>query len=158
MSIDESYTLNITATAPVTITAKTIWGALHALTTLSQTAIDDDHGSMLSWVKDIQALVRHGRERGVRVIPEIDLPGHSASGWLQVDKKAVTCAESWWDNDGRIHHTAVEPNSGQLDISYEGTYNLIKDVHSEWPTSSRTSSMSARMNSRPIASTTLPWI
>ncbi|KAF9960288.1 hypothetical protein BGZ72_007411 [Mortierella alpina] len=81
--------------------------------------------------RDIQAIIRYGRERGVRVIPEIDMPGHSASGWQQIDKKVITCAESWWDNDGWTHHTAVEPNPGQLDISYDGTYKLIKDIYSE---------------------------
>ncbi|KAF9418761.1 hypothetical protein BGZ94_009614 [Podila epigama] len=81
--------------------------------------------------KDVLHLVRYGRERGVRVLPEIDMPGHSAAGWLQIDKKAVTCAESWWDNDGWTHHSAVQPNPGQLDISYEPTYKLIKDVYKE---------------------------
>ncbi|KAG0268775.1 hypothetical protein BGZ96_006646, partial [Linnemannia gamsii] len=72
----------------------------------------------------------YGRERGVRIIPEIDMPGHASSGWIQVDKKAVTCADSWWDNPGGTH-SAVQPNPGQLDISYEGTYKLIKDVYTE---------------------------
>ncbi|KAK3804955.1 MAG: glycoside hydrolase superfamily [Benniella sp.] len=83
--------------------------------------------------KDIQALVRYGRERRVRVIPEIALPGHSASGWLQVDKQAVACAQSCLIND----------------VYYE-VANLFMD----------NIPMLARMNSRPIASTTLPlpWI
>ncbi|KAK3814978.1 MAG: putative beta-N-acetylhexosaminidase naga [Benniella sp.] len=81
--------------------------------------------------KDIKELIRYGRERGVRVYPEVDMPGHSALGWAQVDPKAVTCADSWWDNDGWTHHSAVQPNPGQLDIAYPGTYPLIKDVYSE---------------------------
>ncbi|KAG0207326.1 hypothetical protein BGX33_006907 [Mortierella sp. NVP41] len=81
--------------------------------------------------KDVLAVIKYGRERGVRVYPEIDMPGHSSSGWQQVDKKAVTCADSWWDNDGWTHHSAVQPNPGQLDIAYEGTYKLIKDVYRE---------------------------
>ncbi|KAG0277179.1 hypothetical protein BGZ95_006371 [Linnemannia exigua] len=81
--------------------------------------------------KDILAVIKYGRERGVRVYPELDMPGHASAGWLQVDKKAVTCADSWWDNDGWTHHTAVQPNPGQLDIAYEGTYKLIKNVYKE---------------------------
>ncbi|KAF9131209.1 hypothetical protein BGW39_002115 [Mortierella sp. 14UC] len=208
MGVDESYTLDITAAGQGIIKAKTPWGALHALNTLTQIVIDDGkHGlhieepvhiedapkyvhrgvmldtarnyypvkalmkqiDALAWAKlnvfhwhitdtqswpleikkypqmlkdayspreiysqrDIAAIIKYGRERGVRVIPEIDMPGHSASGWLQVDKKAVTCADSWWDNDGWTHHSAVQPNPGQLDISYEGTYKLIKDIYSE---------------------------
>ncbi|KAF9172766.1 hypothetical protein BGX20_004878 [Mortierella sp. AD010] len=80
---------------------------------------------------DIRALIKYGRERGVRVYPEVDMPGHSASGWKQIDPKSVTCDNSWWDNDGWTHHSAVEPNPGQLDIAYDGTYKLIKDVYSE---------------------------
>ncbi|KAG0042206.1 hypothetical protein BGZ83_000775 [Gryganskiella cystojenkinii] len=208
MSVDESYTLDITAAGKGSIKAETVWGALHALNTLTQIVIDDGrHGlqieqpvhiedapqythrgvlydtarnfyplkslfkqiDALAWAKlnvfhwhitdtqswpleikkypqmtkdayspreiysqrDIAAVIKYGRDRGVRVVPEIDMPGHSASGWQQIDKKAVTCAESWWDNDGWTHHTAVEPNPGQLDISYEGTYTLIKDIYSE---------------------------
>ncbi|KAF9193654.1 hypothetical protein BGZ51_002602 [Haplosporangium sp. Z 767] len=208
MGVDESYTLDITAAGKGTINAKTVWGALHGLTTLTQIVIDDGRQGLqvekavhiedkpkythrgvlydtarnfyplksimkqidaLSWAKlnvfhwhitdaqswpleikkhpqmtkdayspreiysqrDIRAVVKYGRERGVRVIPELDMPGHSAAGWLQVDKKAITCAESWWDNDGWTHHTSVEPNPGQLDISYDGSYDLIKDVYSE---------------------------
>ncbi|KAG0233088.1 hypothetical protein BGX31_004946 [Mortierella sp. GBA43] len=82
--------------------------------------------------KDIKELIRYGRERGVRVYPELELPGHAASGWLQVDKKAVTCADSWWDNDGWTHHSAVQPNPGQLDIAYPGTYPIIKDIYTEF--------------------------
>ncbi|KAG0021014.1 hypothetical protein BGZ80_003219, partial [Entomortierella chlamydospora] len=208
MGVDESYILDITVAGKGTINAKTIWGALHGLNTLTQIIIDDgNHGlqieepvhiedapkythrgilydtarnfyplkslmkqiDALSWAKlnifhwhitdaqswpleikkhpqmtkgayspreiytqrDIMNLIEYGRERGVRVIPEIDMPGHSTSGWLQVDEKAVTCYDSWWGNDGWTHHTAVEPNPGQLDISYDGTYTLIKDVYSE---------------------------
>ncbi|KAF9422285.1 hypothetical protein BGZ76_003799, partial [Entomortierella beljakovae] len=208
LGVDESYTLDITASGKGTISAKTVWGALHGLQTLNQIVISDGKRGLqieqpvhiedapkythrgvmydtarnfysmsslrkqidaLSYAKmnvfhwhitdnqswpveikkhpqmtkdaygpraiytqnDIRSLIRYGRERGVRVYPEIDMPGHSAAGWLQVDKNAVTCADSWWDNDGWTHHSAVQPNPGQLDIAYPGTYDLIKDVYSE---------------------------
>ncbi|KAF9936285.1 hypothetical protein BGZ65_002565 [Modicella reniformis] len=63
--------------------------------------------------KDIKELIKYGRERGI-------------------DKKAVTCADSWWDNDGWTHHSAVQPNPGQLDIAYPGTYPIIKDIYTEF--------------------------
>ncbi|KAF9410016.1 hypothetical protein BGZ94_001784 [Podila epigama] len=208
MGVDESYTLDISAAGTGTIKAKTTWGALHALNTLTQIVIDDGKDGLqieqpvkikdapnythrgvlydtarnfypvksllkqidaLAWAKlnvfhwhitdtqswpleikkhpqmtkdaysarevysqkDIAYVIKYGRERGVRVIAELDIPGHSAAGWLQVDKKALACTDSWWDNDGWTHHSSVQPNPGQLDISYDGTYTLIKDVYSE---------------------------
>ncbi|KAG0253279.1 hypothetical protein BG011_006440 [Mortierella polycephala] len=187
LGVDESYTLDITASGQGSIKAKTIWGALNGLQTLNQIITGDGRKGLqveqpveirdspkfshrgimfdtarnfipikalkrqidgMSYTKlnmtkdafspreiytqrDIINLVQYGRERGVRVYPEIDMPGHSSSGWLQVDAKAVTCADSWWDNDGWTHHTAVQPNPGQLDIAYEPTYKLIKNVYRE---------------------------
>ncbi|KAG0246760.1 hypothetical protein DFQ27_002871, partial [Actinomortierella ambigua] len=66
--------------------------------------------------------------RGVRVIPEIDMPAHSNKGWVHVDPKTVTCADSWWSNDVWAEHTAVQPNPGHLDILYPGTYTILKDM------------------------------
>ena len=48
---------------------------------------------------DIASLVSYGRARGVRIVPEVDMPGHSSSGWRQIDSAIVTCANSWWSND-----------------------------------------------------------
>jgi len=35
-------------------------------------------GEQYSW-EDIQALIEYGRHRGVRVLPEFEMPGHTAS-------------------------------------------------------------------------------
>lgn len=206
--VDESYTLDITDTSQtVSITAKTVWGALHAFTTLQQLVIDDGHGGLMveqpvsikdgplypyrgimidsgrnfispkkiyeqidgmalsklnvlhwhlvdsqSWAvqltsmpsmtldaystreiytkNDIQAVIRYATARGVRVIPEIDMPGHSASGWKQIDPAIVACADSWWSNDNWPLHTAVEPNPGQLEILNPDTYKAVSTVYS----------------------------
>lgn len=207
--VDESYTLEITATSgSVKINAKTVWGALHAFTTLQQIIISDGRGGLIveqpvkitdaplypyrgimidtgrnfisvgkileqidgmalsklnvlhwhlddaqSWpmhmksypqmVKDayspresyaqtdIRRVIAYARARGVRVIPEVDMPGHSSSGWKQVDPEIVACGDSWWSNDVWKYHTAVEPNPGQLDIIYNKTYEVVGNVYKE---------------------------
>jgi hexosaminidase len=80
---------------------------------------------------DVADLIAYGRARGVRIIPEIDMPGHSASGWQQISKDIVTCTDSWWSNDDYALHTAVEPNPGQLDVMNSKTYEVVETVYSE---------------------------
>ncbi|KAM3589191.1 woronin body major protein [Umbelopsis sp. WA50703] len=206
--VDESYTLEIGTGSTGTIKAKTVWGALHALTTLEQIVISDGHKGLLieepvnisdeplyphrgvmldsgrnflsikailrqidalAWSKlnvfhwhiedaqswplqmksepkmtkdayssketyshsDVKKVIQYAKARGVRVIPEIDMPGHSSSGWRQIDPKIVACGTSWWSNDVWADHTAVEPNPGQLDLIYPKTYDAIKTVYDE---------------------------
>ena len=207
--VDESYTLTISSSSPtLDITAKTIWGALHAFTTFQQIVISDGHNGLqveqpvtikdsplypyrgvmvdtgrnfisvrkiqeqidglalskmnvLHWhitdtqswpiqinaypqvtkdaysarevysPQDVKTIIAYARARGVRVIPEIDMPGHSASGWKQISEDIVTCQNSWWSNDNWPLHTAVQPNPGQLDVINPKTYEVVKNVYSE---------------------------
>ncbi|KEY78325.1 beta N acetylhexosaminidase NagA [Aspergillus fumigatus] len=207
--VDESYNLDVKeGSDTIQITAKTVWGALHAFTTLQQIIISDGKGGLIieqpvsiqdaplypyrgimidtgrnfisvkkileqldamslsklnvlhwhlddtqSWpvqinahpemVKDaysvretyshadIRQIIAYARARGIRVIPEVDMPSHSSSGWKQADPKMVTCADSWWSNDVWQYHTAVQPNPGQLDIIYDKTYDIVRDVYNE---------------------------
>ncbi|KAJ5626135.1 hypothetical protein N7510_002444 [Penicillium lagena] len=207
--VDESYTLEVgQGSSTIQINAQTVWGALHAFTTLQQIVISDGHGGLIieqpvrivdsplypyrgimldsgrnfislpkileqidgmalsklnvlhwhlddsqSWPMhmsvypqmtkdaysaretyshgDLQQVISYARARGVRVIPEVDMPGHSESGWKQVDPTIVACANSWWSNDDWTYHTAVEPNPGQLDIIYNGTYDVVRNVYHE---------------------------
>ena len=207
--VDESYTLDITQNSQsIDITAKTVWGALHAFTTLQQLVISDGKGGLMveqpvsikdyplypyrgvmidsgrnfispkkifeqidglalskmnvlhwhledaqSWPvqmttypdmtkdaysareiyshDDIRSIITYAKARGVRVIPEIDMPGHASSGWKQVDKSILACIDSWWSNDNWPLHTAVEPNPGQLDILNNKTYEVVGKVYKE---------------------------
>jgi hexosaminidase len=207
--VDESYTLDISPSSPsISINAKTVWGALHAFTTLQQIIISDGRGGLIveqpvsikdaplypyrgimvdcgrhfitlpkimeqidgmalsklnvlhwhledaqSWPiemktypemtrdaysareiyshADIKNVIAYARARGIRVIPEIDMPGHSSSGWKQVDASIVACDNSWWSNDVWPLHTAVEPNPGQLEILNPTTYEVVEKVYEE---------------------------
>ncbi|KAJ6178188.1 beta-N-acetylhexosaminidase hex-Penicillium chrysogenum [Penicillium mononematosum] len=196
--VDESYTL-VVGNDGIRINAQTVWGVLHAFTTLQQIIISDGKGGLIieqpveikdaplyphrgimmdtgrnfisvrklleqidgmalsklnvlhwhlddsqSWPvqmgsypemtkdaysprevyteHDMRTVIAHARARGVRVIPEVDMPAHSASGWQQIDPEIVACAESWWSND---------PNPGQLDIIYPKTYEVVNNVYQE---------------------------
>jgi hexosaminidase len=81
--------------------------------------------------KDVAEVISYARARAVRVMPEIDMPGHSASGWRQIDEDIVTCENSWWSNDNWPLHTAVQPNPGQLDVLNPNTYKVVEKVYSE---------------------------
>jgi hexosaminidase len=80
---------------------------------------------------DLQNVIAYASARGVRVIPEVDMPGHASSGWKQADPSIVACADSWWSNDNWPLHTAVEPNPGQLEILNSKTYTVVGGVYNE---------------------------
>ncbi|KAH8724630.1 glycoside hydrolase superfamily [Phaeosphaeriaceae sp. PMI808] len=210
--VDESYTLEITAGSDtIKISAKTVYGALHGMTTLQQIVINDGKGNLIveqpvsvddkplfpvrgimidtgrnfiskkkffeqidamslsklnvlhwhlvdnqAWPIEIKAypdmtedayspnevysqdtikeIISYAAARGIRVIPEVDMPGHASSGWKQVDESILTCTESWWSNDNWALHTAVQPNPGQLDILNNKTYEVTGKVYKEMAT------------------------
>ncbi|KAJ5781083.1 Beta-hexosaminidase subunit alpha/beta [Penicillium paradoxum] len=207
--VDESYTLDVTSHGgSIKIRAQTVWGALHAFTTLQQIIISDGKGGLIieqpvkikdaplypyrgimvdsgrnfisvpkileqldgmalsklnvlhwhigdaqSWPmeissypemtkdaysdreifteNDMRRVVAYARARGIRVVPEVDMPGHSAAGWQQIDPELVACADSWWSDDGYGQHTSLQPNPGQLDIIYDKTYEVVNNVYQD---------------------------
>ncbi|CAG8658019.1 3455_t:CDS:2, partial [Paraglomus brasilianum] len=80
---------------------------------------------------DVRRVIDYGRLRGVRILPEFDMPGHARAGYQQINPEIVACGDSWWSNDDWPYHTAVEPPPGQLDIINQETYKVVNNIISE---------------------------
>lgn len=71
---------------------------------------------------DIRRLVAYSRSYGVRLVPEIDTPGHSGS-WGGAYPQFVTCRDGFsWQS------VALEPAPGQLNPLLSDTYRVVKNV------------------------------
>jgi hexosaminidase len=96
--------------------------ALESLPEMSQAAFSEAEQYTPS---DIKKIVRYAYQRGVRIIPEIDLPGHASLAWKYADPNAVICDDlSYFDPPIGF----VGP---QLDVTYDGTYKLLEAVYNE---------------------------
>ncbi|KAF2319321.1 hypothetical protein GH714_014787 [Hevea brasiliensis] len=78
---------------------------------------------------DVAAIVRFGLEHGVRVLPEIDSPGHTGS-WAGAYPNIVTCANMFWWPAGSewADRLASEPGAGHLNPLNPKTYEVLKNV------------------------------
>ncbi|KAL5720558.1 beta-N-acetylhexosaminidase [Ranunculus cassubicifolius] len=81
---------------------------------------------------DVKKIVEFGFEHGVRVMPEIDSPGHTGS-WAEAYPEIVTCANKFWlppgtDWEDRL---AAEPGTGHLNPLNPKTYQVLKNVISD---------------------------
>lgn len=212
LAVNESYTLNVGPDS-IQIGSETVWGSLHALTTLQQLIVYDadtdlffvekevaiwdeplfphrgimldlarhfltvkavlEQIDILSLVKmnvlhwhitdlqlwplqlavypqmtqdaysarevysaeDIKHIVSYASARGVRVVPEIDMPSHTRAGWRRIDSKLVPCQDAWWGTDQKIQFpgevVALEPPPGQLDMLYPKTYEVVENIYNE---------------------------
>ncbi|CAO3660348.1 unnamed protein product [Rhizopus stolonifer] len=70
---------------------------------------------------DVKALIRHGQSRGIRILPEIDMPAHTDSIALS-HPELVACHGLWWGD------YAAEPPAGQLNVIHPGTTELVQDI------------------------------
>ncbi|KAL2972312.1 hypothetical protein AAZX31_15G247900, partial [Glycine max] len=76
--------------------------------------------------EDVKRVVETNIDDGVRVMPEIDSPGHTGS-WALAYPEIVTCANMfWWPAEGDI--IAAEPGTGHLNPLNPKTYQVLKNV------------------------------
>lgn len=78
---------------------------------------------------DVTKIVEFGLEHGVRVLPEIDSPGHTGS-WAAAYPDIVTCANMFWWPDGVdwADRLASEPGTGHLNPLNPKTYQVLKNI------------------------------
>ncbi|WVZ56038.1 hypothetical protein U9M48_006624 [Paspalum notatum var. saurae] len=76
--------------------------------------------------QDVRRIVRFAEAFGIRVIPEIDMPGHAGS-WAGAFPEIVTCANKFWAPTARPA-LAAEPGTGQLNPLNPKTYRVVQDV------------------------------
>ncbi|KAM1481631.1 hypothetical protein ACFX13_029346 [Malus domestica] len=78
---------------------------------------------------DVTKIVEFGLEHAVRVVPEIDAPGHTGS-WAEAYPEIVTCANMFWWPDGVdwADRLASEPGTGHLNPLNPKTYQVLKNV------------------------------
>jgi hexosaminidase len=74
--------------------------------------------------EEIEDVVKFGKVRGVRVLPEFDAPAHVGEGWQKKDLTTCFNAQPWKDY-------CVEPPCGQLDPSKDEVYNVLEDIYRE---------------------------
>ncbi|KAI8894229.1 glycoside hydrolase superfamily [Globomyces pollinis-pini] len=74
---------------------------------------------------DIDTIVAYALERGIRVIPEFDMPGHSFS-WGIGDPSIVVCG-----NKQPWTAYCAQPPCGQLDISNSSTISMVNSFLTE---------------------------
>ncbi|CAH9085482.1 unnamed protein product [Cuscuta epithymum] len=77
--------------------------------------------------EDVQKVVDFGMQYGVRVVPEIDMPGHTGS-WAEAYPDIVTCPNMFWLSNGGNIPLAAEPGTGQLNPLNPKTYQVVKNV------------------------------
>ncbi|RUS18181.1 glycoside hydrolase superfamily, partial [Endogone sp. FLAS-F59071] len=86
--------------------------------------------SMIYSPYDIKYIIHYAEQRGVRVIPEIDAPAHSAS-WGKAFPEITVCTDNFWDPGSWADRFSSEPTPGQLDPTNPKTFEIIQTLFKE---------------------------
>lgn len=73
--------------------------------------------------EQMKQLVTYAKQRGVEIIPEIEMPGHSEE--LMAVYPEIACRHAWNSNDSSL------PVSGDVCPGNEGTYEILQNILDE---------------------------
>ncbi len=91
------------------------------------TAAGSYHPGLTHTTDDVRSLISLATDLGVRVVPEVDTPGHAAV-WKKIDPKLVAdCGPSLSHN---INNIPLNPTNPQ---AYEAVEAVLKDLAAEFP-------------------------
>ncbi|KAF9576956.1 hypothetical protein EC968_000081 [Mortierella alpina] len=94
---------------------------------LSELASKGAYSSEMTYTKtDIASLVEFAMDRGVRVIPELDMPGHAWS-WSRAFPEITSCLDGY----PSYSRFSAEPPSGQLNPAEPKTFKVIQAVYDQ---------------------------
>ncbi|KAF9291885.1 hypothetical protein BGZ68_001439 [Mortierella alpina] len=94
---------------------------------LSELASKGAYSSEMTYTKvDISSLVEYAMDRGIRVIPELDMPGHAWS-WSRAFPEITSCLDGY----PSYSRFSAEPPSGQLNPAEPKTFKVIQGVYDQ---------------------------
>ena len=73
---------------------------------------------------EIQGLVQYAKVRGIKVVPEIDSPGHAPKRFESLGSNIVQCTDVKYNN----HYYCGEPPAGQWNLTNTDTMDVIKTI------------------------------
>ncbi|KAI8352124.1 glycoside hydrolase superfamily [Choanephora cucurbitarum] len=87
---------------------------------------------LLYTTSQVKKVVDYAYERGIRVIPEIDMPAHTGS-WGKAHKEITTCTDNFYldETEEWSRKLAAEPGAGQLNPILDETYEVVERVIKE---------------------------
>jgi hypothetical protein len=87
------------------------------------------HAPAVYTLDDIREVVAYARDRGVRVVPEMDVPGHAYSWGLSEQLRGITVAcPRYTDELGHVDDVPLDPTREETYAVLEGLFAEMKTV------------------------------